>query len=50
MTFRYYEVPLAVLERPDDLVAWAKRAIAVAACGQTETRRPNPDLPEPAAS
>ncbi len=30
-TMKYYEVPLSVLESPVDLVAWARKAIAVAA-------------------
>jgi DNA transformation protein len=30
-TMKYYEVPVAVLESPTDLVAWARRAVAVAA-------------------
>lgn len=30
-TMKYYEVPLAVLESPTDLVAWARRAVTVAA-------------------
>jgi DNA transformation protein len=35
-TMRYYEVPLAILESPLDLVAWAQKAIAVA---KSESRR-----------
>ena len=31
MTMRYYQVPVAVLENPQDLTAWARRAINVAA-------------------
>ena len=30
MTMPYYEVPVAVLENPPELAAWAKRSIAVA--------------------
>lgn len=29
-TMKYYEVPLEILESPIDLVAWARKAIAVA--------------------
>src|SRR5438034_4326354 len=29
-TMKYYEVPLAILESPVDLVEWARRAIAAA--------------------
>ena len=31
MTMQYYEVPVAVLENPQDLTAWARRAITAAA-------------------
>jgi TfoX/Sxy family transcriptional regulator of competence genes len=29
-SMRYYEVPLGVLESPDELVAWARRAVEAA--------------------
>ena len=29
-TMKYYEVPAAVLENPDDLTVWARKAIAAA--------------------
>ncbi len=31
MTFRYYQVPVAILESSQELVEWARRAIDVAA-------------------
>ena len=45
MTMGYYEVPLAVLENPQDLAVWAERAVAVAASGRPKrpanrSRRP----------
>jgi len=33
-TMKYYEVPLEILESPIDLVAWARKAIVVAANAQ----------------
>lgn len=33
LTMRYYEVPPDVLENAPELVTWARRAVAVAACG-----------------
>ena len=36
-TMRYYAVPLAVLESPLDLVAWARKAVAAAAGRAHET-------------
>jgi DNA transformation protein len=32
-TMRYYEVPLAVLESPIELAAWARKAVAAARAG-----------------
>ncbi len=34
---QYYEVPLAVLEDADELVRWARKAVAVAVAARTKT-------------
>jgi DNA transformation protein len=34
MTMQYHEVPAGVLENAAELVAWARRAIAIAACSK----------------
>lgn len=38
-TMQYYEVPLAILESPVDLTAWARTAVKVAARAHSATRR-----------
>jgi DNA transformation protein len=38
MTMRYFQVPLSVLEDPDELVSWARKAV-VAAEGDKPTRK-----------
>jgi DNA transformation protein len=39
-TMRYYAVPLDVLEAAPDLIAWARRAVAVADRAAASPRRP----------
>ena len=42
LTMSYHEVPPDVLENPPELVAWAQRAIAVAARGKESQKAPRP--------
>ena len=42
LTMSYHEVPPDVLESPPELVAWAQRAIAVAARGKEPQKTPRP--------
>jgi DNA transformation protein len=39
MTMRYYEVPLSVIEDSEELVRWARKAIAVAEVGASGRKR-----------
>ena len=52
ISMRYYEVPPDVLENAEELVTWARRAIALAATGKTSPQRPRPGraAPKPARS
>jgi len=38
-SFGYYQVPARVLEDADELVAWARRAVAVGSAGRPARRR-----------
>jgi DNA transformation protein len=42
LTMSYHEVPPDVLESPPELVAWAQRAITVAARGKEPQKTPRP--------
>ena len=42
ITMSYHEVPPDVLENPQELVAWARRAIEVAASGEKSPRMSRP--------
>jgi DNA transformation protein len=52
MTMQYHEVPADVLEDPTELVAWARRAIGIAACGKQRVTvsRPRRTRRKPARS
>jgi len=41
LTMQYHEVPPEILERPQDLVAWARRAIEIASDGSKPRQGPN---------
>lgn len=42
MTMRYHEVPPDVLEDPQELVAWARQAIAIAGNSKKPQKAPRP--------
>jgi DNA transformation protein len=42
LTMRYYEVPPDILENPQELVVWARRAIQVAAKPKKPAKTPKP--------
>lgn len=42
MTMHYHEVPPEVLENPQELVTWARRAIKVAVCSRKSPRASQP--------
>ena len=52
ITMQYHEVPPDVLENAEELVTWARRAIALAAAGKASPPKPRPGraAPKPAKS